>query len=122
MHFSGQIIVYLTCYAGSQAISGVEEFPLTELDIQLAKSATVPAVSIKNVKNQTCLLTQRYVPASSIGCTWRISRKCSKKPVIKEIPVYDVGCSADDKGIHRRDCKVRNERNKHWFYVYVFCI
>ena len=104
----GLLIVWLVSNVGSKAIPGVEEFPLTDLDIQLARTATVPAISIKDGSNQTCLLTQRYGPATSSGCTWRISRRCSKKPVVTKIPEYDAGCLADEKDIHSRDCKVDN--------------
>ena len=106
MHLPGLLLVCLAFQANSQEIPGVVEFPLTDTDIQLAETATAPAISIKSGKNQTCLLTQRYVAANSSGCTWRISRLCSKNPVVQMIPVYDEGCSADDKGIHSRDCKV----------------
>ena len=107
MLLPGILFFTMACLAKSQVSPGVEELPLTELDIQLAQTSTAPAISIKSRKNQTCLLTQRYVPASSSGCTWRTIRKCTNKPINKKIPVYDAGCLVDDKGVHSKDCKVR---------------
>ena len=106
MHFAVLLFACLSSQARSQAVPGVIEFPLTDLDVKLARTAIAPAISIKSRTNESCLLTQRYVPASS-GCTWRTSRRCFTKPVIRKVPVYDEGCLVDEMGVHSRDCKVK---------------
>ena len=90
----------------AQEIPGVEELPLSEVDIQLAQTATTPAISIKGSNNQTCLLTTSYVPEVSNGCTWRSTRKCMTQSENKKIPVYDARCMVDENGVHSTNCQV----------------
>jgi hypothetical protein len=100
------LFLNLLYMSNAQEIPGVEELPLTEADIQIAQTASTPAISIKGSKNQTCLLTQRYVPEASNGCTWRTIRKCMTKSENKKIPVYDARCMVDEKGVHSTNCQV----------------